>query len=40
CAAWRYGDTAAYRLPVPEAYRPWSVEMDAYAPPNCVWHQH
>ncbi|KFD45557.1 hypothetical protein M513_13559, partial [Trichuris suis] len=40
CAAWRYEDTAAYRLPVPEAYRPWSVEMDAYAPPNCVWHQH
>ncbi|KFD45715.1 hypothetical protein M513_13404 [Trichuris suis] len=40
CSAWRYGDTAAYRLPVPEAYRRWSVDMDAYAPPDCTWHQH
>ncbi|KHJ46837.1 hypothetical protein D918_03210 [Trichuris suis] len=30
----------AYRLPVPEAYRRWSVDMDAYAPPDCTWHQH
>ncbi|KFD44920.1 hypothetical protein M513_14203, partial [Trichuris suis] len=40
CGAWRYRDTTAYRLPVPEKYRPWSVDMDAYAPPECTWYQH
>ncbi|KHJ46832.1 hypothetical protein D918_03205 [Trichuris suis] len=36
CTAWRYRGTTAYRLPVPEKYRRWSVQMDAYAPPECT----
>ncbi|CDW58545.1 hypothetical protein TTRE_0000686401 [Trichuris trichiura] len=39
CDAWKYKDTTAYRLPVPEKYVPWKVEMDAYAPPECTWYE-
>ncbi|CDW59193.1 hypothetical protein TTRE_0000752301 [Trichuris trichiura] len=38
CAEWRYKETTAYRLPVPEKYRQWKVDMLAYQPPHCFFH--
>ncbi|KFD59705.1 hypothetical protein M514_03657 [Trichuris suis] len=38
CSEWRYKETTAYRLPVPEKYRPWEVDMLAYQPPHCSFH--
>uniref|UniRef100_A0A5S6QLZ3 Uncharacterized protein n=1 Tax=Trichuris muris TaxID=70415 RepID=A0A5S6QLZ3_TRIMR len=35
CQSWRYEDSAAFRLPVPEEFRPWKTNMLAYLPPIC-----